>query len=126
MRLHFVKKSNLGQAHLIFLIACSKGKSHGKMYHMGTHIYSVENIFEAEQHLTKWTSDFNIPYKSKVLNCQLGSRWITLTFLRIVRLVQTFLLSLLFLTVLPSSIWVNHCTTEHLSSDYSQSNHRQF
>lgn len=91
---------------------------------MGIYIYSVANIFEAEQHLTKWTSDLNIPYKRKLLNCRLSSRWITLTFLHIVRLTQTFLLSLCFW--LYSSIWENHCTTGHFSSDYSQTNHRQF
>lgn len=93
---YFVSKSSFGQTHFICLVAWSKGKTHGWMYHMGIYIYPVANIFEAEQHLTKWTSDLNIPYKKNLLNCRLSSRWTTLTFLHIVRLTQTFLLSLCF------------------------------
>lgn len=70
MRFHFVRKSSLGQAHSICLVAWSKvkKKTHGRMYHMGICIYSVANIFEAEQHLTTRTPDLNIPYKRKLLN----------------------------------------------------------
>lgn len=59
-------KSSLGQAHLISLVAWSKGKTHGRRYHMGTYVHSVANIFEVEQHLTKWTLDFNSPSKRKL------------------------------------------------------------
>lgn len=111
---------------------CQATKSSPSPFHMFGTLVKGENtwqnvprgtlqlFFEAEQHLTKWILDLKIPYKRKPLNCRLDSTWITVISLPIVRLMQTFLLALLFLTVLPSSIWVNHCTTGHFSSDYSQ------
>ena len=80
------------------------------MYHMGIYMYSVANIFEAEQHLTNRTLDLNIPHKRNLLKCRLSLIWITNVSTHCKTSANISAVTL-FLPILPSSFWVNHCTT---------------